>query len=515
MIASARRAAPLFGLLLFFAADGCSLIVETDPRGGGIGSACTANDQCHAGSCDRGLCVASCSEAADCPAPSDCFAGKCQLPLKVGAAWVGVVAGGEGWTLTHQEGLQAAAQQLPYMSFSYKENVIPFSGDIKKAVDEFVKGGAQVIIANSFSQRDEILTLAETYPKITFLTCASYKSNHKNAISFTAHSEQPWYIAGKVAAAKTTKKRLGYVGSFITPEVVRHINAFYLGARSVDPTIEVEVNWLGFWYDYKTSRTYDFSHPRLTGGVTQKFYREELLALRLIEDGADVIAHGADSQRSVRLVERLHEEGKLPHPVWTLSNDNRNGYRELTSENLPNGPPMQTCLGSPYWDWGPLYTRLLDSIHRGTFNPSVNFLEPMLATSDSIVGFQLNPTVGVDDSSVRSYVNDVASKGWQSVFDGPYETTGQRDKDNDGKPDASQAVEKGELMSDAEYPRVCWFAKGIVERKDPLTPIAGAADVIPARVPDQARTTDDRWVADIEGPPGAPPKVGLNCNENL
>ena len=510
----AYRAALLSALLAAASLEGCSLLVETDARGGGIGTACTKSEQCHAGTCESGLCVAACSAPADCPSPSQCFAGKCQLPLKVGAAWVGVVAGGEGWTLTHQEGLKTASDALPYVSFNVKENVVPFSGEVKKSVDEFVKNGAQVIIANSFSQRDEILELAKTYPKVTFLTCASYKSNQKNAISYTAHSEQAWFVAGKVAAAKTTKKRLGYIGSLVTPEVVRHINAFLLGARSVDPSIELEVAWLGFWYDYKTSPSYKFTHTKLTGGEELKVYREELLTYRLIEDGVDIIAHGADNQRAVRLVERLDKEGRLPHPVSSLSNDNRNGYRELTADQVPNGPPMKTCLGSPYWEWGPLYSRLLDQIHRGTFNPSVNFNEPMLASADSTVGFQLNPSVGIDDSSVRSYVNDISSKGWQSVYDGPYETTGQRDKDGDGQADGAQTVAKGERMTDEEYPRVCWFAKGAIERKDPTVAIATATDQMPARVPDKDRLNDEKWVADIEGPPGAPPKVGLSCQEN-
>jgi simple sugar transport system substrate-binding protein len=295
---------------------------------------------------------------------------------------------------------------------------------------------------------------------------------------------------------------------------VRHINAFLLGARSVDPAIELEVAWLGFWYDYKTSPSYTFTHPALTKDVAEKVYREELLTYRLIEDGADIIAHGADNQRAVRLVERLQKMGRLPHPVWSFSNDNRNGYRELTADQVPNGPPMTTCLGSPYWEWGPLYSRILDQIHRGTFNPTVNFNEPMLASADSTVGFQLNPSVGIDDSSVRSYVNDISSKGWQSVYDGPYDTTGQRDKDGDGQPDTMQTVAKGERMSDEEYPRVCWFANGAVERKDPAVPISSAADQMPARVPDKDRLNDEKWLADVEGPPGAPPKVGLSCQEN-
>ena len=62
---------------------------------------------------------------------------------------------------------------------------------------------------------------------------------------------------------------------------------------------------------------------------------------------------------------------------------------------------------------------------------------------------------------------------------------------------------------------MCWFAKGAVERKDPSVPIASSEDQLPARVPDKERLNDEKYVADIEGPPGAPPKVGIICQENL
>lgn len=498
--------------VLFVSLVGCSVIVDADARGRGIGALCTASDECHAGFCDDGICVAPCTAASECPAPSQCFAGKCQRGLKATALWVGVVAGGEGWTLTHHEGMTAAAKQLPYLSWNHKQNIVPFNGSIGAGVDEAVRSGSQVVIANSFSQRDEILKKAEQYPNVTFLTCASYTSNGKNAMSYTAHSEQAWYVAGKVAALKSVNKRLGYIGSFITPEVVRHINAFFLGARSVDPAVVLEVNWLGFWFDYNDQPRYSFTHTTLTGGKPEAVYREELLAYRLLEDGCDVVAHGADNQRAVRLIERLDEAGRLIRPTWSFSNDNRNGYRKLTADQLPNGPPMKTCIGSPYWDWSHMYRRLLDQIHRGTFDPSVNLNEPMLASSESSVGFELNPNVGLDDSVVRSYVNLVASKGWQSVFDGGYQANGQRDKDGNGVPDVSQVVREDERITEDEYRRMCWFVKGIVERADPTVP--AAKDLVLARVPDKARLADAKWLADIQGPPDAPLGVGLVCDEN-
>jgi basic membrane lipoprotein Med (substrate-binding protein (PBP1-ABC) superfamily) len=490
---------------------GCSVIAKSDVEVSGIGALCSSNGECHAGSCDNGLCTATCSVDPDCPASTRCFAGKCQKPLKVAALWVGVVAGGEGWTLTHQEGMEEAASRLPYVSWYNRENILPFTDAISKSVDEAVlTEKADVIIANSFSQRDEILAKAEQYPNVKFITCSGHKTNGKNANSYSAREEQAWYVAGKVAGGKA-RKRIGYIGSFITPEVVRHLSAFFLGARSVNPAIEMEVQWIGFWFDYKSPQAYVYKGP-LTNDVEEHVYREELLTYRLLEAGAEVIAHGADSQRSVRLVERLTKEGKISNR-YTVSNDNRNAYRELTADRLPNGPPLQTCLGSPFWNWAPIYQEVFEEIHRGQWDPNFNRnLSMSTNPAESVPGFNLNPNVGIDDSAVRLYATDISQRGWEAVYFGPYATTGQRDADGDGVPDANQSFGANEMMSDREWQTMCWFPKGIVEKVDPRDPGSSDRD---ARVPDAARAADATFLADIEGPPGAPAGAGLNCHENL
>lgn len=491
----------------------CSLVVNDEIKPVGIGGVCTTDDQCQAGSCSNGLCVASCNNDANCPAPTRCFANQCQKPLKVAGLWVGVVAGGEGWTLTHHEGMQEAAAKHPYLNWYARENVLPFTGDIGKAVDEAVLNEkVDVVIANSYSQRDELLEKAAQYPNVKFMSCASYRSNGTNANSYSAHEEQAWYIAGRVAASKLgPKKRLGYVGSLITPEVVRHTTAFFLGAKSIEPDVKLEMQWIGFWYDYKTAPSYVYKGP-LTNDVEERVFREELLTYRLLEAGAEVIGHGADNQRVVRLVERLTKAGKI-QSRYTVSNDNRNAYRELTADQVPNGPPLATCLGSPYWNWGPIYTAIFDEIHRGTWDPKYNRNNPMTTDpATSPVGFNLNPTLGIDDSVVRGYTNEMVQKGWESVFYGPYETTGQRDKENDGVIDPVQRFEAGEKMTEVEYQSQCWFPKGIVEKTTLSDPTSPDVD---ARVPDAARAADPAFQAEIEGPPGAPPGVGIDCTKNL
>ncbi|WP_394826746.1 BMP family ABC transporter substrate-binding protein [Pendulispora albinea] len=503
---------------------GCSVIVEKDVKGKGLGVQCNTSSECHVGSCDDGVCVASCDGNGDCPASTKCFAGKCQKPLNVSALWVGVVSGGEGWTLTHQEGVTAAKERLPYINYKFQESVIS-DLDITNAVEKAVnEEKADVILLNSYSQRAKMLELAKKHEKVKFLNCQGYQAQKPNVAAYAAHEEQAWWVAGVVAAQRAQNK-IGYIGSFITPEVVRHISAFLLGARSVKPQITLEVAWIGFWSDWKPTRTYNYNGPlALNKSGGDSVYREELLTYRLIDDGAEVIAHGADNQRSVRLIETLYKSGRLKDAngqprVYSVSNDNRNAYKELDANGLPNGAPLQTCLGSPFWNWTPMYVSMFSEIHRGTWQP-VNRNDPM--TNDpaqSVPGFNLNPTAqGIDDSVVRKYVNEISTRGWQFVFNGPYPTNGQRDSNVDGVVDSKdkQSFDAGEQMSEDEYKSMCWFPQGVYERKDPTK---GAGDpgysLVQARVPDAQRIqTDPSFINDLEGPPEVPASAVADCTLN-
>lgn len=483
----------------------CSLIVKSDVSGVGIGMACKSNGDCHAGSCENDLCVATCTLQSDCPAPSGCYGGKCQLQLKTAVLYVGSISGGEGWTLTHDEALKKTAKDLPYLGWSAEENIV-VSDDIAKFVDKHIKDGAQVIVGTSDSHGPDLAKAAEKYPNTKFLVAAAWvgPGKNKNLGSFSSHSEQAWYIQGKVAALKTKTKKLGIVGAFPIPELVRHYNAFTLGAKAVLPDVKVYVNWIGFWYDYRDNPYPNYSYK----GETQ-LHREELLTAKLIDLGCDVISHGADNQRPVRLIEKLTSGASPKIPagtVWSFGNDNDNAYREQT----PTGPgaARKSCLGGMAWNWSVQYTHLLDSMHRGMWAPDPYLNDPMLAdAAKSPVNFQLNPEVGLDDSVVRNYVTDTVNKGPDAVFRGPYQFTGQRDKNNTKKSyDAAQEMPDGEVMSALEYRTLCAFVKGIYEVNE-------KGEERDAKVPDDQNPIE-KYDTDVLDPPGAPRGVALNCRGN-
>ena len=100
---------------------------------------------------------------------------------------------------------------------------------------------------------DYTLNVAKEFPKVIFEHTAGYKTADNMGTYFGKNFEGS-YLAG-IAAGKMTKKNLlGYVGAFPIPEVIYNINAFALGAQSVNPDAKVSVVWSNTWYDPTTER---------------------------------------------------------------------------------------------------------------------------------------------------------------------------------------------------------------------------------------------------------------------
>lgn len=432
---------------------------------GEIGAACSDENPCGVGECVDGLCTKSCSSNADCPAPSECFGNLCQLPLSVGFLWVGVVED-EGWTLTHDQGRLFAESELPYLQTDFKTSVI-LAEDVDEAVEEYVNDGRQVIMANSFSLRDAIAEKASEHPDVQFLTCSANLTGD-NLGSYFARSYQTWYLAGFAAAQKSSTNRLGFVGSFITPEVVRHINAFTLGAQRLKPNIEVEVRWEGFWFD--------LDPPNGQGD-----YRETVLTNELLETGCDVIAHNSDIGRTVVAVEEAHLMGE---EVFSIGNDN--------IDACDRGP--SSCIGVPYWNWGPQYVDILESIHKHTYDPLAIINDNVKVNpAESVTYFGMNDNVVSQDLKigVGEVLADLAQEdGLGIAFEGPYCSTGQRD----------ECVDSGQTIDDDELATMCWFVEGVIEKVDPDDPMSNDK---PAQVP----------VGDVEIPPGSSIKPDCRLNQ--
>jgi serine/threonine-protein kinase len=407
-----------------------------------LGGPCKADAECGALACLDGLCSKRCAGPADCPAPARCMPSSvCALPLKVGFVYVGVPQDG-GWTATHDKGRRDAAAALPFLETDFVSNAHE-PADAERAIDGFAARGFDVIVANSFSLRGPMEKKAKDHPSMRFVTFSSAEPLPGVSV-FDARMESAWYLAGYTAAQVTRSSRLGFVGSLPTPEVVRYANAFTLGARRFAPSVVVEIRWLGFWFD--------LGKPDAQGR-----HKEEVLTSELLATGCDVIANAADNARVIEAVEKAGG-------AFSIGND--------SPDQCAAGP--KTCLGSASWNWGPLYTRMFDDVHRGRFEPGSRYVENIQANpATSIVNFATNERavpreVALESATVLAELaNDPTGS---RAFRGPYCSTGQR----------PTCVAAGATLDDRELQAMCWHVEGLVEKADAKDP--KSADV-PAKVP--------------------------------
>lgn len=323
--------------------------------------------------------------------------------IKVAFVYIGPV-GDAGYTYTHDQGRKYLVEHLPYVEAKVVENVAEVDGE--KVIDQLASQGYQVIFATSFGYMDGVINVAKKYPKTVFLHCSGYKTA-ENVGTYFGRIYQARYLTGIVAGKMTKSNKIGYVAAFPIPEVVRGINAFTLGVRSVNPNAVVKVVWTNTWLDPTT---------------------EKQAAKSLLDAGCDVLTQHQDSPATLQAAE---EKG-----VYSI------GYNCDMSKYAPKG-----FLTAPVWNWGPYYVRVVEEIKNGTWK-SGQYWGPM---SDGIV--DIAPINKVVPDDVKQLVNakkqEIISGKWD-VFTGPI-------KDQNGV----ERVKAGEKMTDQQMLSFDWFVQGV------------------------------------------------------
>ena len=116
------------------------------------------------------------------------------------------------------------------------------------AIDQLIADGNQMIFATSFGYGDTVIQKAEQNPDVVFEHATGFQRADNVATYFVQHWE-PSYLLGIIAGRMTKSNRLGYVGSFPIPEVIRDVNSFTLGAQSVNPDVKVNMVFINTWFD--------------------------------------------------------------------------------------------------------------------------------------------------------------------------------------------------------------------------------------------------------------------------
>ena len=202
-------------------------------------------------------------------------------PLKVAFAYLGP-AGDHGWTYAHDQAVKAVQKEYgDKIVVSTVENV-PESADAERVFRDMATQGNTLIFATSFGYMEPMLKVAADFPAAKFEHATGFKQTD-NLRSYDSRSYQTAYLAGIIAGKMSKSSIIGVVGSIPVPEVIRNIDAYTLGALSVNPKIKTKVVWVNSWFDPP---------------------KETEAAQSLINGGADVLLQNTDSTAVLQTAEK-------------------------------------------------------------------------------------------------------------------------------------------------------------------------------------------------------------------
>ena len=201
--------------------------------------------------------------------------------LKVGFIYVGPI-GDHGWTYMHDKSRLAVEKAFgDKVETVYLESV-KYGPDAEIAIRAMAQDGADIIFATSFGYMEPMLKVAKEFPNVKFEHATGYKTNDNMSV-YSSKFYQGRYIQGVIAGHISQKGKAGYIASFPIPEVIRGINAFYLGATSVNPKFDLDIVWVNTWYD-----------PVKEGDAAKV----------LIAEGSDIITQHTDSPAALQTAEK-------------------------------------------------------------------------------------------------------------------------------------------------------------------------------------------------------------------
>ena len=243
--------------------------------------------------------------------------------LKVAFIYVGPI-GDNGWSYQHNRARLAMLKELgDKVETTYLESV-PESADAERVLERLVRSGHKLIFATSFGYMDSVVKVAKRHPNVHFEHAVGFK-RAKNVSTYMVRMHEADFLMGRIAAKMSKTGTIGFVATFPVPVMIAGINAYMLGAQSVNPSIKMKLVWTNSWFN-----------PTLEADA----------ARTVIQQGAGVLRTYADSPSVVTVA---HQNGAYAFA--------------LGSDMIKFGPKAQ--LTADVLDWGRYYTKRVKDVLAG------------------------------------------------------------------------------------------------------------------------------------------------------
>ena len=336
-----------------------------------------------------------------------------QKPLTVGFIYVGP-RDDYGYNQAQAESV-AMVKKMPGIKVVDEENV-PETNAVQKAMQGMIaQDGATLLFPTSYGYFDpHLLAVAAKNPAVRFAHCGGLwdaAKHPKNTGSFFGYIDEAQYLNGVIAGHASKSKKLGFIAAKPIPQVLRNINAFTLGARSVDPTITTTVIFTGDW-----------SLPVKEAEATNS----------LADQGIDVFTMHVDGPKVI--VETAAKRGKFVC-----------GYHASQAKLAPNA-----YLTGAEWNWLTAYKQIIDAAQTG--KPHPNFVRGGLKE-----GFvKSSPYGSMVAEGARKNADGIRAK----MIAGNFDIFASELKDNTGK----VVIPKGKAFkqTDLELESMNYLVEGVI-----------------------------------------------------
>lgn len=327
-------------------------------------------------------------------------------PMKVGFIYLGPV-GDTGWSYQHDQGRLALERNLGSKISVRTVANINEGPDAERVARELSMDGYKLIFATSFGYMKPIMSVAAENPGTTYLVSSAYL-NAPNFSGYNAKWHEGGYLAGIVAGKTTKSNIIGFVGPHPVPDVMWYLNAFTLGARSVNPMATVRTVFVNSWYDPS---------------------REQEAGNALINQGADVLTHFTNT------------------PAVAIAAESKGVGVISFHSDMRRFAPKNYLTGLVH-DWGGFYTKVVQNVAAGSWKPSPY----MGGVADGVVKLApFGPRVTQETADLVTAKQKEIASGRLNVFSGPI-----RDQNGQAR------VAAGSVYADAELGKMNWLVEGVL-----------------------------------------------------